>query len=135
MNIDVNELALRILSELEEARADNVTALCNTVIAPAGLSHELDRMGAACIALVEAGDAICREFLWPDNETRRILATQAAVAMLATLGDAMTFDESAQIWRSRSKQTMEIVLTKQGYASAVAVLEERGYRWWHQNQK
>lgn len=128
--INETELIDRLLSELEEAGVDNVAALSNTVLRPSGSAAELANLSAAFSGIVRAGDARCEERSRANPGTRRSLTMDDALETIGALGDLLSFSPSERMWRHTSDRTLDIVLTDQGYARSVRILEERGHNWW-----
>ncbi|HRK19866.1 MAG TPA: hypothetical protein PK970_12985 [Hyphomicrobiaceae bacterium] len=123
------ETAERLLSELEEAGAENVATLLNTIFAPTGSNSELETVMLAVEQLLKSGD-ITLETL-PRRPRQHTAAVPLNVDGLPAL---ISYSTERKCWTFASDGVPEIVLTEKGRSRSRAILERRGYQWWRQSK-
>jgi hypothetical protein len=135
--ITEEELAARLVAELEEARRDNVFALLNTVIEPTGAPAELALYARALRRLIDDGKLTLGLEVFATDRDREFDIKEAH-SFLDDFPRWFRFETSARdgpLWLFtglRTDQSPFVSLTQKGYDAAVALLEERGYQWWRQ---
>jgi hypothetical protein len=134
--INIDELKARILSELEEAQAEDVEVLLQTVFSPTGNSRELAAFIEAVRALVLEGLVVMAPDLG-DDQRPAPLTKKASLAAATDLSEIIEYDAIRRRWfDKRDKEPPfkftcpNVVLTKQGLDRALQILEARGYQWW-----
>jgi hypothetical protein len=124
----LSELAARILSELEEAGAENFSSTVNTVMDPLGEKAEIDDSVNALKELIQSGLAVLRV------EYKSEKSPDVSFEMLSELESSVSFAPEERLWKWNEKLPMvEIVATEKGRELAFEILDERGYQWWRQN--
>jgi hypothetical protein len=132
----ISELEMRILSELEELHFENIPAMMNTVMEPAGEPNELTDMQEALRGLVMAELAtMCSG---RDSEGRlKGLSKDESLASIVNLDSTLRFDATRKLWTNSRRtgppfrETFPFVLnTKTGKEKGFEILQERGYQWW-----
>lgn len=125
----LTELAARILCELEEAWAENVSSTVNTVTDRTGEEQELASSINALEELIRAGLAV----LSPDGMQE--LTDDRSIELLPNLASKFRFDSDDRLWKwSDNLPMVEIVATEKGRELAFEILDERGYQWWRQKE-
>ena len=132
----ISELEMRILSELEELHFENIPAMMNTVMEPAGEPNELTEMQEALRGLVMA--ELATMCAGRDTDGRfRGLSKDESLATIADLDSILRFDASRKLWTNSQRtgppfsETFPFVLnTKAGKEKGFGILQERGYQWW-----
>jgi len=129
----VDELAMRILSELEEAGAENVTSTMNTVMTATGDNAELDKTQSALESLIQTD--LVRIAYRESNSTRlKAVSKDESASAVQAMKPFITFRSSDRLWVwDRAQPRAEILVTDLGLAKAREILEERGYQWWRQS--
>lgn len=130
------EWELRIIAELEELGNENVPAIMNTVGMGTGAASEIDAMKAALVSLIEGGFAEIQMTSMPDGT--HLLSRHDALAEISRLSEHLAYVTGSKHWTDIRMsgppyfQTPipEIVRTGSGLTKGIAVLEERGYKWW-----
>ena len=127
----IQEMADRILSELEEYPQDNPVALLNTVVEPAGGDAELAVLEAALHLLLTN-----KEIVYPIIRIRNA-ASPKVETRAEDLARLIKFDTEAHRWAYNNadpqRNVAEIRITDIGLTKARGLLERRGYRWWRQS--
>jgi hypothetical protein len=124
---NIGEVAARMLSELEEAGAENFTSTVNTIMDRSGKERELADSVEALEELIRAGLAVLR------HEGTQDLPAHTSIALLPQLASDVSFDPEDSLWKSDENLPMvEIVATEKGRDLAFEILDERGYQWWRQ---
>lgn len=124
---NIGEVAARMLSELEEAGAENFTSTVNTIMDRSGKERELADSVEALEELIRAGLAVLR------HEGTQDLPADTSIALLPQLASDVSFDPEDSLWKSDENLPMvEIVATEKGRDLAFEILDERGYQWWRQ---
>jgi hypothetical protein len=135
---ELTEMKQRVLSELEEFWEENVFAMLNTVIEPAGARSEVELLQQALKGLVEHDYIIMGfENFHPRNPER--LSKQASLELIARLQDWFRFDLEDPHWTLRKgdikKDRMPMIYsTASGREKAFEILDQRGYQWWRQKK-
>jgi hypothetical protein len=134
--LEVSELSLRLLAELEEAQQQTITSLLNTVITPTGNSVELTLYREACLGLISGGH-VRVAVAFDENRRLKDESLAESVDLLNFYTSHFIFDGNQGLWLISDKAVLprtasfpNLVLTEVGLSQAIAVLEERGYRWW-----
>jgi hypothetical protein len=123
----LSELAARILSELEEAGAENFSSTVNTIMDPVGEKVELDDSVNALEELIRYGLVVLRIEYQPTS------SADVSLQMLQGLRSSVSFDSEDRIWKWNEKLPMvELVATERGREIAFEILDDRGYQWWLQ---
>jgi hypothetical protein len=126
---NLSELAARILSELAEAWAKNISSTVNTVTDRTGEEQELANSIEALEELVRAELAVLR----PDGIQE--LTAELSMELLPRLASNIRFDSDDHLWKwSENLPMVEIVATEKGRELAFEILDERGYQWWRQKK-
>ena len=134
--LDLAEVEQRILSELDELMEENIFAMLNTILSPAGDAKEVAAIQSALRALVVRGFvALGLEAFHPNNPER--LSKDAASELLSHFEDWFKFDAQTALWTLRLGDIRKdripmIYLTATGKAKAQEILTKRGYQWWRQ---
>lgn len=124
---DISELAARILSELEEAGAENFSSTVNTVTVRRGDEREIRESVEAVRELVRSGFAVLRQY------REQKLSKEASIEILTSVASSVSFDSDERLWKWGDKLPLiEIVATEEGRSLAFEILDERGYQWWRQ---
>ena len=132
----LSEIALRILSELEEAGEENIPAMLNTIIDGQGASNEVPDYQHALRELVTVD--LVRMTIERDA-SRRLAAASKAVSFeeIDRISTYLRFDHEAKLWRDSRRSGPpfpslfpQIVCTEAGRRKAFEILDERGYQWW-----
>lgn len=126
----LTETALRILSEMEEAGAENIPSTMNTVLELTGEQQDIDVFQEALQSLIDT------DFVgigYPQPQDGRLVTVQKdeALATVGHLPALVAFDEQTRYWQwDKTKPWAEIVVTSSGRLKAEEILEQRGYQWW-----
>jgi hypothetical protein len=130
MQVDLSEAAARILSELEEAGAENFSSTVNTITERSGEERELTDSVNGVDQLISLGLAVLR---YKDSQK---LSKEASLEAISHLPSNVTFDPEERLWKSdNSTPLVEIVATERGRDLAFDILDERGYQWWRQKSE
>src|SRR5437016_4876766 len=93
----LSELEMRVLSELEEAGEENISAMMNTVIQPRGEASELLEMQRALMSLVQAD--LVRMSMDRDASRRlRDLSKHESLEVIADLPSGLRFNRERMLW-------------------------------------
>jgi hypothetical protein len=133
----LSELELRILAELEEAQAEEIFTVINTVIRPTGNWNEVNSYRAALTNLVNQDFVLMvRASVW-DKATDKwddqiVLSKAEALTLMHEIEDFFQFEQRNWVekYDHRSWRRPVIWVTDKGYKKAVEILDERGYQWW-----
>ncbi len=136
------ELEMRILSELEELRAENVVAMMNTVVMTKG---DAGQIAEACLALEELTQSGLIRMAIDYNERKKLrsASVEESMAIIRAIPGNVHFDAGKGLWLWSSLTLPlklydvpipEILVTSEGLAKARSILEERGYQWWRQKR-
>jgi hypothetical protein len=138
---NIPELEQRILSELEEAQAEEIYTMLNTVFEPREDPRQVTEFLAALIHLVKL-DYVLMSLNWVyDEKTARFddpidLDKVDSLDLLANSQGIFRFDKGRGYWMrvndSNDWRCPVIVTTEAGYQMADRILDERGYQWWLQ---
>lgn len=131
---DSREIALRILSELEEFGAENISSTMNTVLDITGAEVDVEIFQDALEALIRTGQA---EIGYVDDTKGKIESVSAKEALMVaqTLPQSLKFDAGQGFWIWDEKQPWaQIVLSPGGFKTARELLDERGYQWWRKDR-
>lgn len=121
----LSEHAARILSELEEAGAEHLTATVNTITSRNGEQQGIVNSTDALKELVGKGLAVLR------HEGSQDLSAASSVELLSQLASDVSVDPEDRLLKSDdSLPLVEIVATDRGRELAFEILDERGYQWW-----
>ena len=128
----LSETAQRILANLEEAHAENISSTMNTIFRfpLKGDSVELLDTKAALVELIN--ERLVRLAV-TNPKTRRYdeRSVEDSSRIAADLENRVAFSTQERIWKwDRSFEIEEIVTTDAGLAEARRLLDERGYEWW-----
>lgn len=132
--LEPDELAQRLIAELEEAGFDELHGLLNAVIAPTGSPNELETYKHALEAITRNGHGyLCFERMRPPELHR--LNDDQTTEFLNRLPDWFRFERSSGYWMLGNGDPLNdrypvIFLTHLGVEKARKVLETRGYHWW-----
>jgi hypothetical protein len=134
---DLEEIKQRVLSEVEEAGAEGVTCLMNTVLPKTGDEHELSVFMVALDKLVTEGLVFMAHVL--DDRGRRWskgLSEDESRADIRALSQSLRFCSEGAFWTADDETLpeREVVLTDAGRAKAEKILEDRGYQWWRSRE-
>jgi hypothetical protein len=132
----LSELAMRILSELEEAGEENVTAMLNTVVDGTGTEEQISSYQQALRELVQAD--LARMSIERDVSRRLVRASSlTSEEQIEGIASFLVFDHQAQRWRDRRRTGPpfidpfpHIVCTSSGKQKGFEILDKRGYQWW-----
>lgn len=131
---DLSEFGLRVLSELEELRVENVIAMLNTIVVPTGEIGEVTQLQRALLELVKAGLVeIGMEQFHPREDV--VLESDEGLKVIDDLPAIFRFDSDEKLWDLRvgdmRKDRYPIILaTSEGVDEGFKILSERGYQWW-----
>lgn len=136
MNSPISETAQRILSELEEARFEDIITLLQTVTDRTGLASELAQFLSALRELLQQSCVnITPEARFRDPYTP--LERSGAEALLSQLPELVYFDKRQFYWLYRAEDGPPFTMrypglkpTDLGLTIAREILEARGYQWW-----
>lgn len=132
----MDEVAHRILAELEEAGEENPAAMLNTVLDPKGDQQELIAFQSALRQLVKSGLAAMSV---DRDQSRRLVDATVTVSLteIDAIPTWLRFDIQKNYWvDSRVKgppfhqMFPLIVLTEAGRNTCAKILSQRGYQWW-----
>jgi len=133
---ELSETEMRILSVLEELEYENVPAMMNTVMQPAGDVGELAEMQWALENLVQRDYAIMTMDLDSSGKFRR-LSKDESMEVIADLRSGLRFNGDRTLWIDTRRKGPPfglafpfIVSTHSGRVKGREILEERGYQWW-----
>ena len=136
--IKLGEIEQRLLSELEEAGEENVSALLNAVLPNADQVADREELCGAIARLVSAG-FVQMSLARDRNGALRLLPESQVEAALQVIGERLVFDAAKRHWtwsgyrlplKRNEVQIPEIVATAEGLAKARDILNLRGFRWW-----
>ena len=129
---ETEELASRVLSNLYEAGAENVSSTLNTVIEPTGSDEEPRAMAAALASLLAAELIyLTRGGVRPGRNVR--VDSREAQRITSELSAVLSFNADRKLWIWDDAVPMiELAVTEAGDEEAFRVLDERGYQWWRQ---
>jgi hypothetical protein len=129
-------LELRILSELEEAGAEDVVTMMVTVMQSAGDVGEVHDMQRALENLVQA-DFIRMSMERDESKRLRRLSKTESLDVIADLRSGLRFDSDRRYWKDTrhagppyGSPFPYIVATETGKENAFQILDQRGYQWW-----
>jgi hypothetical protein len=133
---EISELAMRILSILEELSYENVPAMMNTIMQPVGDASELVDMQGTLQELVFADLVrMCMEL--DASGQLRPLPKDESINAIEDLGSGLRFDSERALWTDTRRKGPPFGLafpfmlaTKEARAKGREILEERGYQWW-----
>ena len=129
---ELDEIASRVLAQLEEAHSENVTSTMNTIFEVSGQESELSDMQAALRELI-ASDLV--RIGYEDTRAGKIIAVSKEQSMADTvnLTSQINFNDSEGIWKwDKRFPRSQIVATSSGLVVADKLLQMRGYQWWRQ---
>ena len=134
MTTDLTEMEQRVLAELEEFWEQNVFAMLNTIIQPAGDAQEVAALQQSLVGLVERDYIVMGLEAFHPREVERF-DKMASQELLASLGDWFKFDAADPPWTLArgdiNKERIPIILsTASGRQKADEILRQRGYQWW-----
>jgi hypothetical protein len=134
MTTDMTEMEQRVLAELEESWEQNVFAMLNTIIQPAGDDQEVAAFQQSLVGLVERDYIVIGLQVFYPREVEKFDKT-ASRELLAGLGDWFKFDAADSDWTLArgdiKKERIPIIFsTASGRQKADEILRQRGYRWW-----
>lgn len=131
---ELNEVALRILSELEEAGAENISSTMNTVLKVTGTPDDIEVFQEALTSLIRAGDVSIGYATGPSGRIMPV-STEEGEATTQALSRLVNYDarQTNWIWE-KTKPRAEILVTPEGLAKAREILDERGYQWWRERK-
>ena len=132
--IDIEEIAARTLSELEEAGEENIPTILNTIFAPTGEAWEKDGLIEAVNVLITQG--LARMAFERDESGRLVDASrEESIDILDGISKTLSFDVERSLWTDQdilSEDYPDLVVTDAGWEKSRKILEERGYQWWLQ---
>lgn len=121
----LSEVAARILSELEEAGAENFSSTVNTIMDRSGEERELADSVNGVDELIRLELAVLR------YKGAQKFSKEASLEAISRLPSNVTFDPDERLWKSDDTLPLvEIVATERGRDLAFDILGERGYQWW-----
>lgn len=132
----MTEYQERIVACLEEANADNVFSVLNTIDAPRNDFEQVREFQSAIEGLVSEGCALLgMEGFVPRNAEK--LDAAASIILARSLGEWFRFNQQTMYWTLaegdiRLARIPYIALTDSGRSKSWAVLDARGYQWWRQ---
>jgi hypothetical protein len=138
----LSELEQRILSELEEAWAEQVTTIANAVFPPNGAPAEIDENTKALANLVNA-DLVKMSVDFDDAKKLRPLSKEESLEVINSVPSEFELARAGGNWAWKKfrlplkpceVQIPEILATQTGLVKAREILEERGYQWWRQKK-
>ena len=135
--IEHSEFEPRILAELEKAGEETVGTLINAVTASAGDPAESARCFAAIGSLIDS-DLVRMSNSRGADRRLEPLPQRDSLAVLDSLASRIKCDTNKSYWRDTSviagkplrEDPPAVILTVSGKATSIAILTERGYRWW-----
>ena len=127
-----NELVMRILSELEEAGAENISSTMNTVLDITGTHQDIESFQEALATLIRDGFANIGYAAGTLGKIEAI-SEEAALATARALPEFLSFNNSQNLWIwDEERPLAEIVATTEGITRAREILDERGFQWWRE---
>ena len=127
--IATSEVEMRIAAELEEAGQENIAAMINTIIAPAGDAWEVAAMRVALDNMVRGGLATMA--LDPGPGKRLVpLNVEDSLALVARIESLLRFRTSDRHWTFSTGEHPNVIATEAGRERGFKILDERGYQWW-----
>lgn len=132
--IDLTEMEQRVLSELEEFWEENVFAMLNTIIEPAGDAREVASLQQALRGLVERDYVVMGLQGFSPREQEK-LERRTSLDLISDLGNWFRFDLVDADWTLskgdiKKERIPAIYSTAAGRQKAIEILEQRGYQWW-----
>ena len=132
--LNLSELGQRILAELEEFREENIFAMLNTVLDPAGMSQEINDLEHALFELAATGLVVMGYERRAFNDHLR-LDKSLSLELISSMAAWFRFDASRSCWTIRTGDLRRtdlpmIFLTETGLLEANSILDEKGYQWW-----
>jgi hypothetical protein len=134
--LNLSELEFRILSELEEAGAEDVVTMMVTVMQPTGDVGEVHDMQRALENLVQV-DFVRMSMDRDASKRLRRLSKAESLDVIADLQSGLRFDGDQRSWKDTrhtgppyGSPFPYIVATEIGKEKAFEILDERGYQWW-----
>ena len=132
----LDEFALRILSELDEAGEENALAMINTITDRTGSSDEIEAFGRSSLQLFGLGYVRMATQRNSSGKLERGFREASA----ANIGNALgffEFDRSAGYWHKFwstippfPEPFPYFMNTDIGRQRGLVILNERGYQWW-----
>lgn len=124
------------MATLEEAGAETVNLLLNTVIEPEGIAAEPELLERAVIELMDEKLVYLdlTNSRWPrdwrpEDDARRAIANLPTYYVYDIA--SRRWQDSRYRWKPGARiSEPEVVLTTAGRAASVRLLEARGYEWW-----
>lgn len=134
--IDIAEMKERILASLEEAGAETVNSLLNTVITPEGVAAEPELFERALVELVDEKLVYLdlTNTRWPrdwrPNDDARMAIENLATHYVYDIASRY-WQDSRYVWTPGARVSEpEVVLTDAGKEASISLLQARGYEWW-----
>jgi len=138
--LTLSELELRILSELEEAGAEDVVTMLITVMEPVGDVTEVHDLQRALTTLVQA-DLVRMSMDRNSSGKLRSLSEEESLEVIADLRSGLRFDRDKKYWKDTRQSGPPfgspfpyIIATPPGKDRAFNILDERGYQWWRRKK-
>lgn len=134
--LTLDEMALRVLSELEEAGAETVVTLLATVTPRTGQASELHEVAQAIARLVRL-ELVQLSIDRDATGHLRRLSKEASLAALQDVLPNLAFDATSSSWSDNRNKVPPfrpaypyVVATSGGLVQAREILDARGYQWW-----
>ena len=125
----LDELALRTLSELEEAGEENIPTILNSILEPAGASEQLLVVKQSLEDLIDAG--LVSIAIERDPSRRwKPLPQDKALEITGRMASEITYRKADNHWTFVGSARPQLVITQDGRIEASRVLRERGTGWW-----
>lgn len=121
--LSADEVANRMLSELEEWGRENIPTLMNTIFPPEGTDDERELSRAALNSLLGRGLIVIEiEDVALDTDAGRTLLSDIKPLVPGLYPDGA--------WKGGADPWPEIRVTPTGRQEAERLLHEKGYQWW-----
>ncbi|MBL8881629.1 MAG: hypothetical protein JNL45_01100 [Hyphomicrobium sp.] len=135
--INIEEMKSRILASLEEAGCDRLLPLLNTVIDPQGDQSEVVIYEKALRELLLGNQIELGLTSIPFGN--QPLSKDEALSELGKLVQNYRFNETRNLWNDLrcsgppyyQTPEPEAILTDRGLQASEALLDGRGFEWWH----
>jgi hypothetical protein len=126
--LSIEEIKLRVLSELQEAGEETVAAMANTILERSGDRHVIDMLRQALDELIQEG--MIRMAFRKGSGRLSPLPTEDSLQVVGELQSVLRVRESEMYWTWATDSKPQIIATAAGIKRADQILAEHGYQWW-----